>query len=953
MKSGLLYCIMVSLSVTAYCQGDRVTNLLDSAKNLWYLDFDKTNEFVKQAEGVVNGRKDGNLTALIHLYNLRILSCNAFSRFQLWRQYINELDTFLEENKKLLSPEEYKLFSLRNDLLLAQYFNAISDNGKALELLVKLQSDFKTLPQSADVCYKLGSIANDIADIHSLNGEYEASVNQYLASIPYFECAAGNKTGLGYYSLIYRNIGAVYFEKKDYLNAGRYFKLAEDSLQHILKETPTQAARIALSLYESESLYYIRIEKNDSAMLSMQKAIPLLKLKNVDDSFKGRISFSLCNVYVREKKFKLAQSYLDQAEKYFLNSPEDRPVQLSKIYLTQADILDKLGETRNSLKYCDKALEKLSLNYKTDADGNLTLTELLSKKHVFKILQKKSRLLKKLFDERKDYKDLVKAFNTNNLSLALLDSTANEISLDKDKVILAEEGYSAFEDGIRMSYKLYQHTKDNKYLDDCFRLVDKGKGTVLLQNLRVVNRFSGINPEWLDREKEIKSELLFTEQNLYKLEIENRNSSELASTRERYATLKRDYASLINKIKIEAPDYYRLRFDHSIISTSEVQSQSLRNGEAMIEYFVGDSTIAMIGLARGKREIQVKKISNDFYEKINQLRNSLINARDIKEDTVLTKISPTLYSFLIQDVIEALGPGITSLTLIPDGILGYLPFEILRDPNDAEKKYLGEKYTIRYAYSATYLNEQMRKKTEAKYFFAGFASSSMALLNNQKLAALPGVEKEITAITELLGSGFSIFNPATKNDFMERAKDFRVLHLAMHSLVNEENPMFSVLVFSPSANDSTDNHLLTALELYDMTLNSDLAVLSGCNSGFGTLHRGEGIMSFSRSLAYAGVPSAVISLWQVPDKATSKIMVSFYKYLKAGESKDRALQLAKLDLIRNYPQMSAPFYWAGFILTGNKEPLKFPSSQSWYWIVVFLMMAELILIVAKRKMNTR
>lgn len=952
MKIGILFGLSFCFSLAVHGQDYTIKNLYDSAKSLWYIDFDKTGALVREAERIVvlHGLRN-DAADLANLYNARIQSCNAFSRFQLWGQYINEMQIFLDQNKKLLSSDEYKLFKLRNNLSQAQYLVEIGENVNALELYATLLDKYKGLPQSEVTCSQLYVITNNIANIHQENGEYEAAVNQFLASIQYQKCQ-GDGDPLSF-SLVYRNIGLAYFEKRDYRQAGRYLKLAENSLHHVLKETPARVARIALSLYETQSFYYERIGKHDSAMLSMQKAIPLLKLKNVGDSFKGRINLGLCNLYIRDKKFELAQSYLDQAEKYFLNSPEDRPVHLSKVYLAQAYLLEMLGEVNKALKYCDKALEGLVLNFKPDADGNPNLTELLSKKHVFKILQKKSRLLKKLFDEKKDYKDLVTAFNTNNLSLALLDTTANEISLDKDKVILAEEGYSAFEDGISMAYTLYQHTKDNKYLDDCFRLIDKGKGTVLLQNLRVVNRFSGINPEWLDKEKEIKSELLFTEQDLYKLEIEKRNSSELASTRERYATLKRDYASLINKIKTEAPDYYRLRFDHSVISASEVQSQSLQNGEAMIEYFVGDSTIAVVGLADRKREVQVKKIPNDFFERINQLRNSLINARDIEEDTVFTRISPTLYSFLVQDIMDALGPGITSLTIIPDGILGYLPFEILRNPNDNEKKYLGEKYAVRYAYSATYLNEQMRKKTEAKYFFAGFASSTDALLNNQKLAALPGVQKEITAITELLGSSFSIFNPATKDDFKERAKDFRVLHLAMHSLVNEENPMFSVLVFSPSVNDSTDDHLLTALELYDMTLNSDLAVLSGCNSGFGTLHRGEGIMSFSRSLAYAGVPSAVISLWQVPDKATSKIMVSFYKYLKAGERKDRALQLAKLDLIRDYPQMSAPFYWAGFILTGNKEPLKFPSSLSWYSIVVFLLIAELILIVAKRKMNTR
>lgn len=160
--------------------------------------------------------------------------------------------------------------------------------------------------------------------------------------------------------------------------------------------------------------------------------------------------------------------------------------------------------------------------------------------------------------------------------------------------------------------------------------------------------------------------------------------------------------------------------------------------------------------------------------------------------------------------------------------------------------------------------------------------------------------------------------------------------------------MLSVLAFSAADGDTTDVNELTAIELYSMSLKSDLVVLSACNTGFGTLHRGEGIMSFARAFAYAGVPSAVISLWQVRDKATSKILVHFYKYLKAGETKDLALQHAKLEFVKDYPQMSAPFYWAGFILAGNREPLPFPSSWSWYWIMAGLLIAEFLLIAASR-----
>jgi CHAT domain-containing protein len=250
------------------------------------------------------------------------------------------------------------------------------------------------------------------------------------------------------------------------------------------------------------------------------------------------------------------------------------------------------------------------------------------------------------------------------------------------------------------------------------------------------------------------------------------------------------------------------------------------------------------------------------------------------------------------------------------------------------------------------MEQMQRKPSDSKNFFAGFVSSGSEQTSNQvavrdqNYSILQGAEFEVASITELFSSKFTIFSQANKADFIKYASDYKILHFAMHSSLNDQNPMMSVMVFSKT--DSTEN-LLTAIELYSMKLNSELAVLSACNTGVGQLHRGEGIMSFSRAFAYAGVPSAVISLWKVPDIATSKIMVSFYSHLKNGESKNKALQLARQDFVRNNPEMAHPFYWSGFILTGNAESISFPKSTGWLWMLSLLALAVLATLYVRRR----
>src|SRR5690606_22636333 len=87
--------------------------------------------------------------------------------------------------------------------------------------------------------------------------------------------------------------------------------------------------------------------------------------------------------------------------------------------------------------------------------------------------------------------------------------------------------------------------------------------------------------------------------------------------------------------------------------------------------------------------------------------------------------------------------------------------------------------------------------------------------------------------------------------FKEQASNRSVIHLALHSFLHDEKPLFSQLVFSGA--DSTLENVITANELYAMELNAELVVLSACESGIGQLNRGEGMMSLSRAFMYAGV----------------------------------------------------------------------------------------------------
>jgi CHAT domain-containing protein len=204
------------------------------------------------------------------------------------------------------------------------------------------------------------------------------------------------------------------------------------------------------------------------------------------------------------------------------------------------------------------------------------------------------------------------------------------------------------------------------------------------------------------------------------------------------------------------------------------------------------------------------------------------------------------------------------------------------------------------------------------------------------LSPLLNSKVEVKSITRVFGGRAFIGKRATKANFKKHASDGKILHLAMHTMVDNEYSMNLKLVFSKTGY-TTNNYFLTADEIYNMKLRSPLVVLSACNSGYGKLIKGEGVISLARGFVYAGCPSMVISLWSVGDLSSSEIMFQFYKNLKNNLTIDKALQQAKIKYIINSNHMySHPYYWAGFIQTGKTDSFIITSKNHHFVLIILL-----------------
>ncbi|MBV9959711.1 MAG: CHAT domain-containing protein [Acidobacteria bacterium] len=148
-------------------------------------------------------------------------------------------------------------------------------------------------------------------------------------------------------------------------------------------------------------------------------------------------------------------------------------------------------------------------------------------------------------------------------------------------------------------------------------------------------------------------------------------------------------------------------------------------------------------------------------------------------------------------------------------------------------------------------------------------------------------------------------------------RNYRVLHVATHGLLNAERPQFTGLVLSLVGNKQGDGFLRTD-EIFNLKLGAPLVMLSACETGLGKEKRGEGVIGLTRAFMYAGAPTVGVSLWSVSDNSTAQLMTDFYKrmFTGAGMAPGAAMRAAQQNMIAG-KKYSAPFYWAPFVLVGE------------------------------------
>lgn len=737
--------------------------------------------------------------------------------------------------------------------------------------------------------------------------------------------------------------GTIFDETGQYQNAQQNYKDALDSLDQL-----TDVEELEGSIANNTGLLAFRQGNWAEAQTRFEQAIAAYR-KCFDATAYPYYQQELANIYANLAALQQKQGYYatvlqttEAGENLAIAGfgSSAHPV-LAELSMHRANALAAQKENTRSLAAFDKAISILLPGLKTALNvAALDKQPILDRITLLEVLTEKAHALSRM-DQFAD------AINTYKLADHLTDLLRQDYLLKGSKAALIRQVQRLYEGAISTCYEYC--AEEENYCEQAYFFIAKNKAVLLLEDIqaRIAQRFSHLPEEELLKEEQLQQEILKLEYQAGSIETP---SDSLINP---LAAAKSSYIAFLNKLKKQYPAYFSMKYAlDAPLTTSQVQS-ALQPDELLLDYFIGEKDIYVAAISSTKYRIHALKKSANFDQQCISYR-IMLDQQIATTDYV--KLAFQLYNQILEPALPT-DNTTQRLIIIPDGLLNLISFEGLLTRQQSEwlgreNAYLLNNYAVRYLYANHFLQDRLEKeRARIRSIYAGFGLEydEYTLQGLQEYAPqkvdtawmkravgkLYYSDDEVKEVNALLGGKAWLNERATKAAFLENGARYRILHFAMHGLIDENQPLNSALAFSRPANET--DFLLHAGDLYSIDLSAELAVLSACQTAYeANSFNSSGLKSMARAFTYAGCQSLVASLWNASDKSSKDIVSQFFKELKGGLPKDEALRQAKLRYMQEAPPaFTHPSFWANLIVIGDAKPIEIESYVASKWIIIF------------------
>lgn len=723
---------------------------------------------------------------------------------------------------------------------------------------------------------------NDLMSIYTIRDDYE-SAEYYLTlvekSLKHQMYKNPKSDASKQYSRFLVNIGLLFESRADTLGAIACYSLGLKLADSMELATAIQgnASRLANMMMDLDSM--------EHASQLLQKAESALDSLKDERTYEERLAdVRLMQAKWKFKSAKLAGNRRDQIaalsgyekansilESYY---PSQKRREIAKYEVEYAEALievDSLSAAKIALR---RALENL-VPQTVPTNLLLGFGELYHENTFIQIYEAYADISTKQFELTTLDTFLYTSIEALDRAIYVNDIILDQVAADPSKLIAVRTNKKLVHQELDAVYTLYQETRAPDYLDKARDLFNRSKSILLEEKIRQSHTVAHLTAE---EQKTLRD---------WQEKLRRAYANQLDSTY-RQDSLSRVIFTLKKNIS-------------ELLAGKEGQWKKETIDGSYIEYAVyGDEVMANFNIDQFKGWLKLGP--KKYLDRLIAALNAYLTSPLMDNDQVLTE----LYQFLIAPLTVYLPD---HFTVIPDGVIGTIPFDILKDTTG---QLLIRHHTVHYAHSFTTLSDTTKREepTCEICLLAPEYSEDRTDISASRgsLYPLKYNQMEIDSIAQLYGQRASTPRIEDDRTLLDSIASVEIFHFAGHAIVNADGAFLAL-----SAKDIPDQQL-TLEELSTLKRGPRLVVLSACETGLGQFDVGEGIRSLGRSFAEAGTKASVISLWNVDDRSTSRIMVSFYKYLLSGYSVAEALRNAKLEYISvSEDGMEHPYFWAGFV----------------------------------------
>ncbi len=590
----------------------------------------------------------------------------------------------------------------------------------------------------------------------------------------------------------------------------------------------------------------------------------------------------------------------------------------------------------------------------------------------FQALIGKAKALQIKYEESGNFSSLKEAFvniqKANGLTDAILQSPQNSADRLMHRPLISQ----AFRQGLTVAYNLFEETNDPNYLIQAFTFGEKNKSNLIRYSLneREATIKFGVSDSLINLERDLHMGISYYKTEVAKLRLADSPDQKLIDNYNlKIFELNNELEALIDQFESNFSEYYEAKYSDEFISIEEAQRSITDPNDLVIHYSLSNSNLYLFMISESGFKAEKRVLDDSLLTEIRVYIDLLTDPnRSGSDPTELLQGSITLARKLLPD--SELLAQYSDLIIIPDGILATLPFETLileetqESPGFSSLPYLIRTHNVQYANSLTVLSRQQNPSTTSRIgevlaFAPVFEEDGLKSYRDQDtvrqgLGILAYTTTEVESIEEHFETRVLKGQEATERNFRQLSPDYSIVHIASHGLVDQEDPMYSKLVFSPYGKDSINDGFLNSHEVLNLNIDADMVVLSACNTGSGEIISGEGVLGLASSFFYSGAKSLAMSLWTANDKSTSDIMGTFYENLALKRSKSSALREAKLKYLEESDDIrSHPYYWAHMIVNGNNEPITRPIDYKTYLLITLVLVAALIVVKRRKIVSIR